>query len=357
MLQQSDKYLYLSYEYDGGLDSKTYDLVLLIRVALSLGRIPIIKEARTSFVHRLDDIEQDVAIDWDEHINLSAVKILQTTSDGTIKELPEALRYVHEKDFDWSCPESQIQSINGFQLYDEENETTRIIVLSRDKESLRRKGRDKQLPKIYKGLYFSPRLNAYFKSPFYVVIPPSGRVENLSDIVVNHFGTKRESMELFTDVLYDLPRFRKFGIEQDFNNLRYYACMHVRFAENSKIASEEIKHADYLRNGIEDAVKNVYEMHSKNMPLYIMSNIMDTDYFDFLKPKYNVYRYTDFEELVEQVTRGGVIDHNLLYSVEKNIMRYAAVKIHSYRRNRFIFEGAWYRTGSYYQSSDSNSSL
>ncbi len=352
MLQHSDKYLYFPYEYDGGLDSKTYDLVLLIRVALSLGKIPIIKQARTSFIHRLDDIEQDVSIDWDEHINLSAVKILETTSEGTIKELPETLRYVHEKDFDWSCPKSQLRRVNGLQLYDGKNEAIRIIVLARDKESLRRKGRDKQLPEIYKGLYFSPRLNAYFKSPFYIVIPPSRRVENLSDIVINHFGTKRESMKLFTGALYDLPRFRKFSIEQDFNNFRYYACMHVRFAEYSKIASKEIKHADYLRKGIEAAVKNVYEMHSKNMPLYIMSNIMDADYFDFLKPKYNIYRYTDFEKLVEQVSQDGVIDHNLLYSVEKNIMRYAAVKIHSYRRNRFVFEGGWYRKGSYYQPSE-----
>ena len=351
MLQHSDKYLYFPYEYDGGLDSKTYDLILLIKVALSLGRIPIIKEARTSHTHRLDDIEQDVSIDWDEHINLSAVKILETTADGTIKELPEALQYLYEKDFDWSCPESQVRHVNGFQLYNEENEAIRIIVLARDRKSLRRKGGDKRLPMINKGLYFSPRLNAYFKSPFYIVIPPSRQVEGLSDIVINHFGTKRESMKLFTSVLYDLPRFRKFSVEQDFNNFRYYACMHVRFAENSKVASKEIKHADYLRKGIKAAVKNIYEMHSKNMPLYIMSNIMAIDYFDFLKPKYNIYRYNDFEQLIEQVSQDGVINHNLLYSVEKNIMRYAAVKIHSYRRNRFVFEGAWYRKGSYYQSS------
>ena len=351
MLQYSDKYLYFPYEYDGGLDSKTYDLVLLIRVALSLGRIPIIKEARTSFTHRLDDIEQDVSIDWDEHINLSAVKILETTSDGTIKESPETLRYVYEKNFDWSCPESQVRCVDGLQLYNEENETIRIIILARDKVNLRRKGRDEQLSKIHKGLYFSPRLNAYFKSPFYIVIPPSRRVEGLSDIVINNFGTNRESMKLFNNALYDLPRFRKFSIEQDFNNFCYYACMHVRFAENSKIASKEIKHADYLRKVIKATVKNIYEMHSQNMPLYIMSNIMDADYFDFLKPKYNIYRYTNFEKLVEQVSPNGTIDHNLLYSVEKNIMRYAAVKIHSYRRNRFVFEGGWYRKGSYYQPS------
>ena len=46
MLQQSDKYLYFPYEYGGGLGSKTYDLVLLIRVALSLGGIFVIKKAR-----------------------------------------------------------------------------------------------------------------------------------------------------------------------------------------------------------------------------------------------------------------------------------------------------------------------
>ena len=268
MLQQSGKYLYLSYEYDGGLDSKTYDLELLIKVALSLGRIPIIKETQTSFHHRLDDVKQDVPINWDDYINLSDTKILKTEPDGTIKELPDTLQYIYERDFDFnSYPEDQIRRINGFQLYDEENEHYPIIFMLRDKEKLRRKGRDKPVPKFHKGLHFSPRLNAYFKSPFYTIIPPSSKVDELSDIVINHFGTSRESMKLFSKVLYELPRFRNFDAERDFTNFHHYACMHVRFGYSQAETKEILKHHKYLRKDIEKVVaKDIREQTDSGTP-------------------------------------------------------------------------------------------
>ena len=76
-----------------------------------------------------------------------------------------------------------------------------------------------------------------------------------------------------------------------------------------------------------------------------MSNIAKPpDYFDFLKPQYDIYRYTDFKELREQFVEQRAIDHDLLYSMEKNIMRHALVKIFPQRKNYFfVFRGDWSR--------------
>ena len=91
-----------------------------------------------------------------------------------------------------------------------------------------------------------------------------------------------------------------------------------------------------------------YKKSIRGLPLYIMSNIMEPNYFNFLKRKYDAYRYTDFEVLRERFVERKVIDHNLLYSVEKNIMQHALVKI--FPKNKiicFISEGEWGRSGLY----------
>ena len=115
--------------------------------------------------------------------------------------------------------------------------------------------------------------------------------------------------------------------------------MHVRYGINSIDASMHIKKPLGLRSNIQEVVKKAYRWKRKSTPLYIMSNIMDSGYFDFLKPKYDIYRYTDFKELREQFTCREIIDNNLLYSVEKNIMRHAPFKILPDGRNPFIFTG------------------
>ena len=51
-----------------------------------------------------------------------------------------------------------------------------------------------------------------------------------------------------------------------------------------------------------------------------------------------IYTYTDFEKLREQFIGREKIDHNLLYSVEKNIMKHAIIKIFPHKRNKLIFE-------------------
>ena len=106
---------------------------------------------------------------------------------------------------------------------------------------------------------------------------------------------------------------------------------------------ELLKGSDILRRSVSSVAREVYRRIDPSLPLYIMSNITQPDYFDFLKPKYNVYRYTDFEELRERFVDRKEIDHNLLYLVEKNIMRYAPIKIFSKVGNQFIYIAPWGR--------------
>ena len=354
MLQHKEKYLFIPYVKGGGLDSKTYDLELILYTALSMGRIPIINEMVSSPRHRLDNKEEKAPIYWDKYINLSATKILKVEPHGAIKEFPDTLQYIYERDFDFSVySEDQIRYIDKTKLHDKENEQYPIIFLLKTKDILKLK----ELPFCERSgriANLKGRMNVQLDPSFLIVMPPSEAVNNLTDIVLKHFGTTREDMRTLLNILYDLPRYKAAHEKHLFDNsenrytanLGCYACMHVRYGYNTSRALKMIRESDDLMRHINNVVKQVYRRHPKKLPLYIMSNIMKADYFNFLKPRYDIYRYTDFKELKERFTAQEHIDHYLLYSVEKNIMRYALVKIFPRKRNLFIFEGAWKAGGS-----------
>ena len=340
MLQHDGMYFYTPYSKGGGLDSKMFDLEMVINVALSTGRIPIINTVVSSQKHRLDNINEKASIHWDSYIDLSATKVLKVESDGIIKEIPDTLRYVYEQDFDFSLySEDQIRYIDKTQLYDKQNEQYPIICLLNENDilNLKQSPSYKTLDHINK----EGRMPVHPGASLYVALLPSAEVNDLTDIVLNYFGTTRENMKiLFDTLLYDLPRFR--GYKNSFTEASgAYTCMHVRYGGNASDASRKLKESQDLTANIKSVVGMVYKRQYRKLPLYIMSNITDADYFDFLKSKYDIYRYTDFKELRERFVDREIIDHNLLYSVEKNIMRHALVKIFPHSGNQFIFEGPW----------------
>ena len=341
MLQHDGMYFYAPYSRGGGLDAKIFDLEAAINVALSTGRIPIINTVASSKCHKLDNIKKKRPIHWDSYIDLSATKVLKVESDGTIKEIPDTLRYVYEQDFNFSLySKDQIRYIDKTQLHDKENEKYPIICLLHDDDILKLKQSPsyKTLDCIKRYIKKGRLIPGCKNTSLFIVFVPSAEVNDLTDIVLNYFGTTRESMKVLSDTLYDLPRFpgKRFT-----KALGCYACMHVRYVGSAEHASRKLKESQDLTANIKSVVGMVYNRQDSNLPLYIMSNIMDDDYFDFLKPKYDIYRYTDFKELRERFVEREIIDHNLLYSVEKNIMRYAVVKILPHSRNQFIFEGPW----------------
>ena len=64
------------------------------------------------------------------------------------------------------------------------------------------------------------------------------------------------------------------------------------------------------------------------MRVYLMTNITTPGYLGFLEKDYALYRYSDFTELRSLVSGDkGSVDNAMLYSVKKNIMQHAYIKL------------------------------
>ena len=338
MLQHPDKYLYIPMSTPGGLDSLIYDLELTINTALSMKRIPIIQKFETSRKHRLDNIKKNSVVDWNRCINLSETKILAVTPDRAIKEISDTLQYVYKRDFNFDLYlKNQIRFIDKTQIYDEANNQYPVICLMPS----RHLSEQNKLLVLFNELHLKSRVDTYYNPSFFIDFLPSRKVNDLTDIVLNHLGTTRASIKTLSNILYEIPEVRYTDKKIHHEDLNYYACMHVRYEADNQKALELLKKSSALRRAIKKVLNVVYTRNHKSLPLYIMSNITSGDYFDFLKSKYNVYRYTDSKEFREQLSQNQETAHILLFMVEKNIMKHAIVKILSFQRNQFIHEYPW----------------
>ena len=185
MLQHPGKYLYIPYVKGGGIDSKILDLELTINAALSMKRIPIIREVSSTMAHRLDKVEEEYSINWDRYIDLPKTIILKVDSDGAIKEIPDTLQYVYEKDFDFNLySKKQIRFIDGIQANDKENDQYPVICLLKKEDLVA-----KQSVNYPQELEFEGRITICHNPSFFIAFPPSEEVNILTDIVLNAFGT------------------------------------------------------------------------------------------------------------------------------------------------------------------------
>ena len=337
-MQEQGKYLYTPYLRDGGLDSVIRGIVILIQAAVTMKRIPIIRRVTTAAYHRLDKLHKRTYIDYERYIDLPRTKIFKIGPEGGTKELAITLQYIHEQDFnDNLYSRNQVRYIDHTQIHDPENDKYPVICMLNPRYIAARK----KLPELHERI--DRGLNLSTSSPFLIILQPSKIVNDLTDIVLNHFGMTRESAEFLSSILYDLPKIKYSDMEFYCRDLNYYACMHVRYPGDvgDRLSRLVKKTPQRLSRPIKRVLKMIYERNHKNLPLYIMSSLNDVHYFDFLKPDYDIYSYTDFKELREQFTLKEEIDHNLLYAVEKNIMRYATVKILPLYRNKFILECPW----------------
>ena len=103
----------------------------------------------------------------------------------------------------------------------------------------------------------------------------------------------------------------------------YYACLHVRGNDLLKHLSTQYA---ANRNNLKRILKRAVP---KGSTIYLMSDIAEPHYFDFLNENYIVYRYFDFPELKALVSNEDKkeSDNAMLYSVEKNILQYSHIKI------------------------------
>ena len=336
MLQESGKYFYVPYgQKQGGIVSKIHYLELIISIALSMKRIPIIEEEKFFLI--CDGCAMSTSINWKQYIDLSKTRILKIESGG-IKELSDTLYYLCKQDFDFnSYPKNKIRYINSHQIYDEENEQYPVVCLlqSRDIEKL-------QL--VRSKPYLGTNENRFGAPTFLIIFSFSQEVNDLTDIVLDYFGTRRENMKLLSDIFS-----HSFRIEHLWGNSlarisQSYACMNLRSERNTGATPRLInKYVATMK--VQEVIRKVRKQKGKKLPFYIISDMENTDYFHFLSTKQNVYRYGDFRELKERFIQSKIIDYNLLYLVEDNIMRHAVIKILPAEVNNFSFEGPWSWSG------------
>ena len=167
-MQEQGKYLYTPYLKRGGLDSVIGDIVTLIQAALTMKRIPIIKQRVTARTHRLDKSRKKRYIDWERYIDLSRTKIFKVGPKGSIKELAITLQYIHEQDFnDNLYSRNQVRYIDYRQIHDPENDKYPVICILNPADISERK----KLPELHGKL--KGRLNLNTSSPFLIILQPS----------------------------------------------------------------------------------------------------------------------------------------------------------------------------------------
>ena len=329
MLQESEKYFYAPCrQKEGSIESKIHDLKLIISIALLMRRIPIIEEGRLPLI--CDGRATSTSINWEQYLDLSKTRILKIES-GDIKEFPDTFCYLRKQDFDLnSYPKSKIRYINSHQLYDAENERYSVVCLlqSQDIEKLQEIRSQPCLS--------TNNINQSDVPQFLVIFSFSQEVNDLTDIVLNYFGTRRENIQLLSDIFSRNWRIQHLGKGLLMVISQSYACINLGYEKNISSASGLIN--KYIaRMKVQEVIRQVRKRRGKKLPFYITSNRVNIG----LSPKQNVYRYVDFKELKERFIQSKIIDYNLLYLVEDNIMRHAAIKIPPAKMNSFFFEGPW----------------
>ena len=306
MTNQSEKYAITSlYIPSEGIDSWMRTLNIRVSIALGLNRIPIITPFHSSPVHNFGLALNNCR--WEKYIDLDKTEIYKRKESGILEKESFPLRWIASEDFNAvHYPQEEIGIIKQEQLYDKENEKYKILVLD---------GHFDHQP------------------PFFVKFASSQAVNELTDVVLRRFGTSCAAMSsvqnLFNNRCDTAPLFEKIKREKCF-----YSCLHVRAGDSllkliHSFYSAQPKHIKKL----------VYSACPRGTKLYIMSDIHDPSYFDFLRDRYDVYTYHDFPELKQLINgENDSIDNNMLFMVEKNIMDHALVKITAQRRGIYHFQ-------------------
>lgn len=339
-MDQNKGYLVYNFkEHTGGLDDHLLLLQRFLSISLLLNRVPVITGFHSDIDHNFALPKK--VMQFRNYVDLSKTQIFKMKADKTIEQIVSPLQWVSDQDFDsQSFPEKQICYVNIYEGVETE-------VLEQNVQNIFGKNLESYRVLCIKPVHTADSMStdlgyASHKMlrlplrlcPYTVMLQPSQRVEDLTEVVLNHFGTSRGDITNFKNMLNKQYRFGQRIVETARSINCFYACLHVRTTD-SPILYDRFYFAS-LRTQIKRTIK-VANLERKSK-LYIMSDILKSGYFDFLKLDYQVYRYYDFPEL-EQLVSGenSSADNYMLYSVEKNIMAYALIQIMPPRNNRQIF--------------------
>lgn len=350
-MKDDDKYLIFDSAscYPAGIDHKLSTLKCAIEEAILLDRVLVLRKfaiwPHQNFVYEqnaqtglTDSIISNMKahqafrkevnnIKFERYINLAKTKIYRIKNNGIIREIDKPLRYIDEDDFDLSAYIGNPKLATETDKPIGESPTKLAIPLNPQVLIMEN---NKLLPEEcnqYKVVV--RRTNGYSyghsKNGLLVSFCLSDTVEQLTDKILRSIGTELDSVkQRYTFYCNATDSDMQNNYRSEFaRNPLYYACLHVR--ANDLYYYPSIRYGTDPRN-----LKRIVERAvPKGSTLYVMSDINNPRYFDFLKKNYTVYRYFDFAELRSLVsgTNKEQIDNAMLYSVEKNILQYAHIKI------------------------------
>ena len=299
-----------------GLDHLLALLKAAIKEAVILDRTLVLSQGGMGTRHNFGQL---MPIDFDNYINLDKTSVYKVDKNS-MQKCP--FNYTKAKDFNLkSYADNQIVKLQEEELLPIHNNYEVII------------------RRIHSRLFtWQPRFD-----PYIVRFEPADKVNQMTDQVLNTMGTSLSQVQKLNSTFQ--------GVDFSANRDIYatpmpaklpacYACLHVRWVPYM----HDLNHAAKPKN-ICAVLERAIPRGSK---LYIMSDINNPTYFNFLRKDYQIYLYHDFPMLKQLVSgeNGTPTDNAMLYSIEKNILQYANRKIIPFRDdnycNHIVYTGVIY---------------
>ena len=301
---------YLVLQTDGcpkhGLDHSLAVFKGAIKEAIYLGRTLVINKFSMASIHNLGHPAEN--LEYEKYINLDKTQVYEAEQNSSLQQISSRFHNINAENFNLNeYSERDILLIDNDirSITEEENNQYEVII---------RKTNNFNYTKQFNNILVS----------FY----PSDKVEYLTDVVLKTLGTSLDAVKRRSLVYQGIDYSTNGDIfyKETPDNPLYYVAIHIRINEiyRTPLYNRYWNRPRHLKHIIE-WVKSPF----KDCIIYIMSDTHDPRYFDFLKKDHVVYRYFDFPELEALVSKNnnGGIDNAMLYSVEKNILQYAYIKI------------------------------
>ena len=241
---------------------------------------------------------------FNHYIDLDKAQICRII-DGDITQLDKPFDYINAENFDLEAyGKNEVLSVKNDEIVSTElNHQYKVIAR-----------------KITTNKY------SHSYSDILIHFPASTEVDRLSDIVLNGMGTNLKMAKQRAEIHYGVD----YSANSDFyqtvtpQHPTHYACLYLRY-DDTKTTPEKLYATDIRQ------IRAIFKRAriTKDRNVYVASDIDDTDYSRSLKKRCKLYQYHDFSELKALVSgkNGEKIDSAMLYSVEKNILHYAVIKM------------------------------
>jgi hypothetical protein len=265
------RYFTVEVEARPGINHLRFALELLVREALSLGRVPVAFRPRFDPRHNAG---RDLVTDWDRYIDMRRVEVTDRRTQG-VTEVAVLTR-------------AQIEPLDPLSALWVERPHPVVLGENRGYDLLARHNRTGlDVQGIHDGPAGLPHHAVKFR--------PSETVTRLAQAVRQQLG--------------------------------HYCAVHVRRDDMLEMKDE---YPNLDRDTRPDRIGQTLGAHLQDGAIvYIMTNERDRSFFLPLKKRFRVLQHFDFPPLRELVD-GDRPDNFLLFEVEKQLFEHAAVKVHTF---------------------------